>query len=178
MDLPRASVTRWLVILVTGVGLVAMHSLMSVPGPRRASTDASVASSGRHAAPPSSPDDPMGGHPMGGQSIGDGPMGDGPMAGHPMGGHLMGGQSMGDGPMVAPGQPPGHDHHHGSMLGHLCLAVLAALGLVLLAPVLARTLRRRPVAPVRPAGPDPASSDARAPPTTPTRLAQLCVSRR
>lgn len=155
MEIARASVTRWLVVLVTGVGLVAMHSLMSVPGADQhmPSAGVSVASSGRHAAPPSSPDAPMGGHPMSGHQ-------------------------MGDGPMVAPGQPPGHDRHHGSMLGHLCLAVSAALGLVLLAPLLARTLRRRPVGPVRPAGSDPASSDARAPPATSTRLAQLCVSRR
>ena len=148
MDLSRASVTRWLVVLVTGVGLVAMHSLMSVPGPHLASSGVSVSSSGRPDATASPLAEPMGEQPMGEQ------------------------------PMGAPGQPPGHDHHHGSMLGHLCLAVLAALGLVLLAPLLFRTLRRRPVAPVRPAGPDSASSAARSPPPTPRRLAQLCVSRR
>jgi hypothetical protein len=178
VDITRASVTRWLVILVTGIGLVAMHSLMGVPGagPHTMADGRSVAVSGQYAASASAPHDLVpAGHP---RPPGVDPvMGSSVMGSSMMNDPVMSDPVMGDDPMTGHGQQPGRGHHDGSMLGHLCLAVLAALGLVLL-PLLSRVLRCPSAAPARPAGSGPASSHSRAPPPTPTRLAQLCVSRR
>jgi Family of unknown function (DUF6153) len=119
---------------------------------------------------------------------------------------LAGGGGIGhpmvmSGPMVTSPAPPSHpvshagsevepapavdDHsgrsgHHGdgmSMLLHLCFAVLGTLLLALAAPLLLAVLDRAARAGSR-AGPFTPCTHPRAPPPTPVRLAELCVSRR
>lgn len=145
----RATLQRWSLVLALAGGLVAMHSLVLAGG-------GGV------------------GHPVG--TVETTPM---TMAGAPaQSSHRV---SPARSAIAPPADArPGRSGHHGdgmSMLLHLCLAVLGALLLALAAPLLLHVLDRAAPAGSR-AGPSTARSHPRAPPPTPVRLAQLCVSRR
>lgn len=145
----RATLLRWSLVLMLAGGLVAMHSLMLAGGGGT-------------------------GHPVGtAKMVMSGPMATLPA--HPV---SYAGSKVEPAPAVD--DHPGRSGHHGdgmSMLLHLCLAVLGALLLALAAPLLLAVLDRAAPAGSR-AGPLTPRTHPRAPPPTPVRLAQLCVSRR
>jgi hypothetical protein len=148
----RATLLRWSLVLVLAGGLVAMHSLMLAGGGGT-------------------------GHPVGtAKMVMSGPVVTSPASpAHPV--SHAGAQVE---PAPAVDDHPGRSGHHGdgmSMLLHLCLAVLGTLLLALAAPLLLAVLDRAAPAGSR-AGPFTARTHPRAPPPTPVRLAQLCVSRR
>jgi hypothetical protein len=154
---PRWLPLRWLLVVVIGAGVVAMHTLMGAgDGHGR---DPMTASMGAVS---------MGAVSMG-TAVGPASVSAAPGAG-----------SAADASVGTP--PAGHPGHHGdgsmSMLGHPCLAVLTVLLLVLAVPLALTRHRRALESATRPAGDPTCSSHPRAPPPTSVRLAELCLSRR
>lgn len=143
---------RWLLVVVVAAGVVAMHSLLGPGG-----------CDGHGAG--------MGGVPA---SSGAAVMAEHPVAGLPAPPGLAAGDEAhaGHGPLI---DPAGWTHRCG-LLGHLCLAVLVALGLALLS-VLPRALAGAG-SDVNEARARGGATSPRAPPPTSVRLAELCVSRR
>jgi len=167
---PRWLALRWLLVTVTGAGLIAMHTLMGVGGGHcaGAATDAVTTSTPvlMAARAPMTGHAPMAGHtPMAAQAPMTAPA---LMAGHT--------------PMTAQSGATGHPGHHGdgsmSMVAHLCLAVLGLLLLLLAAPALLGWFRHDADRITQLAGHPAAAAQPRAPPPTNVRLAQLCISRR
>ncbi|HEX4359086.1 MAG TPA: hypothetical protein VH141_16270 [Pseudonocardia sp.] len=164
---PRWLALRWLLVTVTGAGVIAMHTLMGtgvahhMTGAEPMAGAVSMAGAGAM----TSAVDAVGAALM----TDPAPTADrAPITAAP----------------PAPGQDAaGHQGHHGdgsmSMLAHLCLAVLGLLLLVLAAPaLLARYRRDTDRAVPMAAGHPPGYGRSRAPPPTAVRLAELCISRR
>ncbi|HEX4252075.1 MAG TPA: hypothetical protein VH008_29735 [Pseudonocardia sp.] len=153
---PRWLALRWLLVTVTGAGLIAMHTLMGVGGGHCAG-----ASTGGMTGAVMMPG-------TGGTSI------SAPMTGAPA---TAAPTSMTDG--VTSDATGHHGYGSMSMLAHLCLAVLVLLLLVLAAPALLAWLRREvDGSGQRLTGHPAGSGQPRAPPPTNVRLAELCISRR
>ena len=179
---PRWLALRWLLVTVTGAGLIAMHTLMGVGGGHcaGAATDAVTTSTPvlMSARAPMTAPAPMAGHtPMAAQAPMTAPA---PMAGHaPM---TAPASMAGHAPMTAQSGATGHPGHHGdgsmSMVAHLCLAVLGLLLLLLAAPALLGWFRHDADRATHLAGHPAGAGQPRAPPPTNVRLAQLCISRR
>lgn len=137
---------RLLVVLPVLLGLVAMHALVAPPSP--------------HATPP--------GTPMGTTSVLAAVSS--PGTGHPApAGHAPG-------PPASGGHDRSGDHDGATHVLHLCLVVLAAVGLVLVA---ARLFLGVALLPVSTSRRHRRSCDgpAERPPPLPRRLARLCVLR-
>jgi hypothetical protein len=146
----RARVLRWSIVLSLAAGLVAMHSLL-------------IAGGGGV------------GHPS---RTARAAMSEVSVSHSPAHAAVGAASEVGQVPAAeAPSRPPGHHGDGMSMLLHLCLAVLGALLLALAVPLLLAVLAR--AAPAgRTTGLPAPCAHPRAPPPTPVRLAQLCVSRR
>ena len=143
--------TRLLVlVLPVLLGLLGMHALAAPP-----------VSSGVHHAPAAAPVVTHGG------TLHDAP---GPAHPGPHGVAPAGAQG------AAHPDPRGVPHDGASHLLHLCLAVLAATGLALLAAWLFLGRLTLPIA-ITAARRRPRSRPAQRPPPVPRRLAQLCVLR-
>ena len=156
---PRWLALRWLLVTVTGAGVIAMHTLMGTGAAHHMTGAVSMTGAGAMTSAVS-------------------------MTGA---GAMTSAVSMtGAGAMtsaVSMTTATGHRGHHGdgsmSMLAHLCLAVLGLLLLALAAPALLARYRRdtdhaAPMAAGHPSG----YGQSRAPPPTAVRLAELCISRR
>jgi hypothetical protein len=155
---PRWLALRWLLVTVTGTGLIAMHTLMGVGGGHcaGAATDAMTTSTPvlmAARAPMTAP------APMAGNAPVSAPA-----------------------PTTAQSGATGHPGHHGdgsmSMVAHLCLAVLGLLLLALAAPAVLGWFRHDADRITQLAGYPAGAGQPRAPPPTNVRLAQLCISRR
>lgn len=148
----RATLLRWSLVLALAGGLVVMHSLMLAGG--------------------GGVGHPAGAVPM---AMSGAPAPPSHQAPHPA---VLVGSQVEPAPVVEVRSGPSGHHGDGmSMLLHLCLAVVGTLLLALTAPLLLAVLDRAALA-ARPVGPPAPCSHPRAPPPTPVRLAQLCVSRR
>jgi hypothetical protein len=173
---PRWLALRWLLVTVTGTGLIAMHTLMGVGGGHcaGAATDAMTTSTPvlmAARAPMTAPAPMAGNAPMTAHAPMTAPA---PMAGNA--------PVSAPAPTTAQSGATGHPGHHGdgsmSMVAHLCLAVLGLLLLALAAPAVLGWFRHDADRITQLAGYPAGAGQPRAPPPTNVRLAQLCISRR
>jgi hypothetical protein len=167
VTIPRALPLRWLLVLVVGAGVVAMHSLTDLGGCAQVGRpEATVVSS-------------MSGPSMSGPAAGT----PGPHAFSGTHGPASSGSAAPRGTHWVTSMSSRHTRHRDDspMLGHLCLAVLGALGFVLLVGLLLvasywhgshTAVSARATDSTRPRAPPPSR-----PPSLPS-LAQLCISRR
>jgi hypothetical protein len=164
---PRWLTLRWLLVTVTGAGVIAMHTLMGT-GAAHHTTSAQPMTGAVSMADAVSMTSAV-------DTVGAAPMTDlAPTADR---------APMTAAPPTAGQDAAGHQGHHGdgsmSMLAHLCLAVLGLLLFVLAAPALLARYRRDTDRAVRTAAGHPSGyGQSRAPPPTAVRLAELCISRR
>ncbi|GAA1191936.1 DUF6153 family protein [Prauserella alba] len=175
---------RWWLLTLLALpvlfGVVGMHALVTTPAPPAAATPAIANTTAGHDVS----DDRGSDHSVSGRSVSDDSValhsvrlhaGHGPRAESSHDARLQPGTEPHAGAASQGDTGPHADHDGLHQLLHLCLAILAAAGLVVLAAPLLTRLRPATAArrPPQPGGRLPVQR----PPPTSRRLAQLCVMR-